>query len=200
MKSNRKFIEKLVVTAILAALVIVLQLFVVFPVGIFTITLTLVPIMVGAVLYGPKTGAFLGGVFGITVSAQVIFPLLDPLSLAMFDYSPVATIAICILKGVLAGLVAGLIYKPFKNTKKETLGIILSAISCPIINTGLFLSALVLIFYDVAVAYATETGFPTLINFIVLGILLNFSVEFVIQVLLIPLVIRLMKILKITTT
>ena len=61
MKTNKNHVQRLVATAILAAIVIVLQLFVSIPIGIFTITLTLVPIMIGAIMFGPSCGAFLGG-------------------------------------------------------------------------------------------------------------------------------------------
>ena len=69
MKDNQR---KMIYTAMLAAVVVVLQLFVSIPLGMFTITLTLVPIMLGAILFGPTSGAFLGGVFGVVVAIQVI--------------------------------------------------------------------------------------------------------------------------------
>ena len=59
MKDNQR---KLIYTAMFAAVVVVLQMFVSIPVGMFTITLTLVPIMLGAILFGPASGAFLGKV------------------------------------------------------------------------------------------------------------------------------------------
>ncbi len=196
---NRSSIEKLVGTALLAALVLLLQLFVVIPLGAYNITLTLVPIMIGAILYGPATGALLGGVFGLTVSYQVITGMAGALSTAMLQLAPVVTITVCILKGVLAGFVAGLVYKPFANSSKKTLGVILSAISCPLVNTGIFVSALFVFYYDLMVQYAAENAFAGAVAFIFVGIVgLNFVVEFVINVLLIPLVLRLMAILKVT--
>lgn len=196
---TRSSIEKLVGTALLAALVLLLQLFVVIPLGAYNITLTLVPIMIGAILYGPATGALLGGVFGLTVSYQVITGMAGALSTAMLQLTPVVTIAVCILKGVLAGFVAGLIYKPFARTTKKTLGVILSAVSCPLINTGIFVAALFVFYYDLMVQYAAENAFAGAVAFVFIGIVgLNFVVEFVINVLLIPLVLRLMTILKVT--
>ena len=196
---SRSSIEKLVGTALLAALVLLLQLFVVIPLGAYNITLTLVPIMIGAILYGPATGALLGGVFGLTVSYQVVTGMAGALSTAMLQLTPVVTIAVCILKGVLAGFVAGLVYKPFAQSTKKTLGVILSAISCPLVNTGIFVAALFVFYYDLMVQYATENAFAGAVAFIFIGIVgLNFLVEFVINVMLIPLVMRLMAILKVT--
>ena len=154
-------------TAILAAIVVLLQMFVVIPLGAFTITLTLVPIIIGAIIYGERAGAFLGGVFGVVAAIQVVTGALGILSFMMFELHPVLTLALCILKGVLAGLVSGLVYKALKNSRARTLGVILSAVSCPIVNTGIFVG--------------------------IVG--LNFVVEFVINVALIPVVLRLISIL-----
>lgn len=198
MKTNRKSIEKLVGTALLAALVLLLQFFVVIPLGAFTITLTLIPIMLGAILYGPATGALLGGVFGAAVSFQVITGAAGAMSTAMLQLSPVITIVICMLKGVLAGLGAGWVYRLFQNVKSNTLGVILSAISCPLINTGIFVAALFVFYYDLMVQYAGENAYASAVAFVFIGVVgLNFVVEFVINVLLIPMVLRLMTILKI---
>ena len=58
---NQNFVRNLVGTAILAALVLALQLLLgSLKLGPFNITLTLVPIILGAVLYGPLSAAFLG--------------------------------------------------------------------------------------------------------------------------------------------
>ena len=70
---NRSKIQTVVVTAILAAIIIVLQTFASgIRIGPFTITLSLVPIVLGAVLYGPFQGAFLGAVFGVVVCVAVV--------------------------------------------------------------------------------------------------------------------------------
>ena len=198
MKTTRSSIEKLVATALLASLVLLLQFFVVIPLGAYTITLTLVPIMLGAILYGPMTGALLGSVFGVAVSIQVITGMAGAMSTAMLQLAPIVTIAVCVLKGVLAGLVAGLVYRPFQNKPHNTFGVVLSAVSCPLINTGIFVAALFLFYYDLMAQYAADNAFAGALTFVFIGIIgLNFLVEFAINVLLIPLVLRLMSILKI---
>ena len=65
MKTNTK---KIAGVGLLSAIVVVLQLlgsFIHF--GPFSISLVLIPIVVGASLYGALSGAWLGLVFGITV-------------------------------------------------------------------------------------------------------------------------------------
>ena len=195
MKTNKQNLKKLVGTAILAATVIVLQTLVVIPLGPFTITLTLIPIMLGAILFGAPCGAILGGVFGVTVSIQVVTGAAGPLSFAMFEQKPVITIAVCLLKGILAGLCSGLVFKAFEKMKQGKLGVILSAAVCPIVNTGLFVSALFVFYYNLMSESAIANDFANAVTFIFIGIVgLNFVVEFAINVLLIPAVLRVIRV------
>ena len=91
---------------VLTAMVVVLQLlsnYVQF--GPVSITLSLFPIAVGAMLYGPLGGLFLGLVNGAIV-------LTAPSTISFFfAYEPVGTVVICLLKTGLAGLIAGFIFK-----------------------------------------------------------------------------------------
>lgn len=199
MKAKKESIERLVGTALLAALVIVLQFFVSIPSPIpgYTITLSLVPIMLGAILYGPTCGGILGGVFGAVVSIQVVTGLAGALSTLMFQQTPVVTLLICMLKGILAGIGAGWIYKPLKTTRMQKPAIVLSAISCPLINTGLFVAALFLVYYDLMASAATENGSANAVTFIIFVIVgFNFLVELAVNVLLVPLVLRLTTVFK----
>ncbi len=182
-------------TAILAAIVVMLA-FVTIPIGAFSITLTLVPIIIGAIIYGPMTGAFLGGVFGAVVSVQVVTGAAGVLSFMMFEAHPVLTIILCLLKGIAAGLVSGLIYCALRNTKKTTLGVILSAIACPIVNTGIFVGGLFAFYYQLIADFAAQNQFASAVAFVFIGIVgLNFIIEFAINVALIPVVLRLINVL-----
>lgn len=68
MSNSTEKTRRLVGLSIFTALVIVLQLVATFvKIGSFPVTLTLVPIVVGAALYGPRAGAWLGFVFGAVV-------------------------------------------------------------------------------------------------------------------------------------
>ena len=95
--------KKLVGMGLLTAIVVVLQALAVAirPTGLFNISLVLVPIVVGAALYGYKAGAWLGLVFSIVV--------LFTDSAAFMVVSVPGTIITVIVKGTVAGLVAGLV-------------------------------------------------------------------------------------------
>ncbi len=197
MRESKNHIQRLVGTALLAAVVLVLQFFVTIPIGTFYVTLTLVPIMLGAMLYGPGCGAFLGGVFGVAVSAQVIMGAAGAYSTMMLEQNPVVTILVCLTKGIVAGLASGLIYRLFVKLQKETLGSILAAIVCPICNTGIFSIALLTVFRDLASGWALENSYVSIFAFLVFFMIgLNFVVEFIINVLLAPVAFRVIKIVR----
>ena len=87
---------------LLTAIVIVLQaLSLNIRFGMFSITLTLVPIIVGAALFGWQAGAWLGFVFSFVVL------LTD--SAAFMAISIPGTLITVLLKGTLAGLCAGIV-------------------------------------------------------------------------------------------
>ena len=194
MKDNQR---KLIYTAMFAAVVVVLQMFVSIPLGMFTITLTLVPIMLGAILFGPASGAFLGGVFGVVVAIQVVTGAAGALSSAMFLQTPVVTVVLCVLKGVAAGWISGLIYRAFAKHEKTKLGVILSAIACPIVNTGIFALGLFVFYNGLINTWAIDNAFANGFTFVMVGCIgLNFLVEFAVNVLLIPVALRMIKIVK----
>ena len=106
MKTNTK---KIAGVGLLTAVVVVLQLlgsFIHF--GPFSISLVLIPIVVGASLYGVLSGAWLGLAFGITV-------LISGNAAAFLAVNPGGTVVTVLLKGALAGLLAGAVYKAIEK-------------------------------------------------------------------------------------
>ena len=71
--------------------------------GTFSISLVLVPIVIGAALCGPYAGAWFGFVFSMIV--------LFTDSAAFMVINPLGTILTVLIKGTLAGYFAGLVYK-----------------------------------------------------------------------------------------
>ena len=157
--------------------------------GPVSINLCLIPIAIGAILYGPLAGAFLGAVNGVAV-------IFAPSTLAVFmPINPVATIIICLLKSTIAGFVSGLVFLPFKN-KNETLGSILASIILPIINTGLFAIGSLIFFRPFLDAVATN-GFPNIFVALLLGVIgWNFIFELGTSTIVSPAISRIVKIIK----
>ena len=189
--------RKFVYTAMFAAVVVVLQMFVSIPIGMFTITLTLVPVMLGAILFGPISGAILGGVFGVVVAIQVITGAAGAASTLMLVQAPVTTVVLCILKGAVAGLASGLVYKAVMKLERSNLAVILSAVVCPIVNTGIFCLGLAVFYNNLLNEWAIAGDYASAFTFIILGLIgLNFVIEFAVNVLLIPVALRMIKIVK----
>lgn len=126
-------IKKITGVAILLAIEVILQVlgnYVALPGGI-SVNLSLIPIAIAAIVYGPLAGAFLGLINGILV-------LFSPSTISFFfQYAPVGTVLTCLLKCTIAGFLSGLAFKIFKN-KNQMVGSVIAALLVPIINTGLF--------------------------------------------------------------
>ena len=175
--------------ALLAALVIVLQTVASnIKVGPIPITLTLVPIVIGAVLYGPGAGALLGATFGL-VTAVAGLTGYDAGTQALIQASPVWTILTCLVKATAAGWVAGLVYRALR--KKQTLGCVLAAMSAPVVNTGIFLLAMTTVLRTSLVAWAAGADLVYHVFVTLTGV--NFLVEFGVNAVLSAAIARIVK-------
>ena len=153
----------------LAAITVLLQVMGNFiNVGVANINLSLVPITVAALVFGPLGGALMGFLNGLIV-------LFSPSTIAVFwPVSGVGTVLACLLKTTAAGAIAGLIFKPFKGGNKELLGAILACISVPIINTGIF-SLVFMLFFT---AIAEQNGSDNALLFLIVSVIgINFIFE-----------------------
>jgi len=180
-------VKRIAGVGIFAAIVVVLQILATFiQIGPFAITLVLVPIVIGAALYGVAAGGMLGAVFGVVVLSMTISGA-DPGAHMLWVANPLATAAVIMLRGILAGMAAGAVYRAFSK-KNKLLGVIYAAIICPIVNTGLFLLAMYFIFpYFLEMWAAGATAF----YFLFIGLAgINFVIELVINIVLSPTIVR----------
>lgn len=201
MENKRNRTRMLTGLAILTAVVVVLQLlgsFIRF--GPFSISLVLIPIVVGAALYGPAAGAWLGFVFSVVVL------IMD--SAAFMVVSPLGTILTVIVKGTLAGLCAGLVYRLLSKTGvflvieakgkdawRTDLGVAAAAVVCPVVNTGLFLIGCLLFFMPTISEWAAGAGFESAGKFMIFGMVgANFLFELLFNIIFSPLIVRLIEI------
>ena len=100
--------KKLTMYSILTAIVIILQYMGSFiKLGTFSVSLVLLPIVIGAALYGPKLGAWLGFVFSVVV-------LISGDAALFLGINYWGTVVTVILKGTLAGLLTGFVYNWLK--------------------------------------------------------------------------------------
>lgn len=172
--------------AMLTALVIVLQLLgSAIHFGPFSINLALVPIVIGAALIGPLTGAWLG-----LINALVI--LLSGDAAAFMSISVFGTLATVIVKGVMAGLCAGVVYKLISHVNQYA-AVILAALICPAVNTGIFLLGTRLFFWDTIIGWGTAQGYHNAWTHVIVGMVgVNFLIELAVNIVLAPAIARIL--------
>ena len=182
--------EKVVLLSLFTALVAILAYFGGFIKigGLASISLTLIPVVLGAAMCGPWAGAWLGGVSGV-----VFFMTAD--SAFWMGLSIPGTIITVMVKGIAAGLVAGLVYKLFEK-KNRYLAVIAAAIVCPIVNTGIFIVGCFLFFIDTVKAGAAGADMSIGAYLIIFFVGLNFVFELLTNIILSPAIVKLLNIRK----
>ena len=182
--------EKMVLLALLCAIVAILSYFGGFIKigGLASISLTLVPVVLGAALCGPVAGAILGG-----VSGAVFFATAD--AVFWFGLSIPGTIITVMVKGILAGLAAGIVYGLLEKYNRY-LAIMASAVVCPVVNTGIFLIGCLVFFIDTVSAGAIAEGLSLGAYLIIFFVGLNFVFELIVNVILSPAIARIIDVAK----
>ena len=175
--NNKAKVMQLTGMGLLTAVVIVLQLlgaFVRF--GPFSISLVLIPIVVGAAMYGVGAGAWLGLTFGAAV-------LLSGDAAAFLAISIPGTIITVLAKGIAAGALSGLVFR-LLDRKSTLAATVVAAVVCPVANTGVFLLGCATFFLK---AIETWAGGQNTFVYMIVGLVgLNFLVELLINVVLAP--------------
>ena len=146
-ENNRNKTIALAELSILTALIVVMAFT---PVGYIKtagleITLITIPVVVGAVILGPKAGLFLGTIFGLTSFIQAVSGL-SPFGALMFQTSPVGCFVTAVptrmLMGLIAGLAGSFLRKHIPSVSDFITGFI-GALS----NTILFMSSLMAFYW-----------------------------------------------------
>ncbi len=173
--------RKTAVLGLFAALIVVLQfLSYMVSIGVFNISLVLVPVVLAAVMYGKWAGGAMGFIFGVVVTVCSAIGL-DKGGFILFSANPFLTSLICLLKGSAAGFVAGIVYKSLKD-KKPYVAVLLAAVVTPVVNTGIFIIGMLTCFSDILYSWAGGTN---IVTYIVVGLVgVNFLIELVVNVIL----------------
>lgn len=183
---NRMSTETLALGAILTALVIVLQFMGSFiHLGPFSISLVLIPIVIGVATCGIGMGGWLGLVFGVVV-------LLSGDAASFLAVDVLGTIVTVLAKGVACGLCAGLVYKLVEKFNRYV-AVLAAAIVCPVVNTGVFLIGGVVFFLDTLTEWGKSFGYDDVANYMFFGLVgFNFLFELGFNIVLSPIVVRLL--------
>ena len=189
-EKRKENIRIITVGAVLTALVIVLQFMGAFiRFGVFSVSLVLVPIVIGAATCSVGVSAWLGFVFGVVV-------LLSGDAAPFMSINMVGTIITVLVKGIACGLVAGIVYKLLSKWNSFA-GVLGASLICPIVNTGIFLLGCQLFFLDGITAWGTEAGYTNVVAYMFLGLAGgNFIFELITNLILGPAAATLIKTIK----
>lgn len=191
--------QYLTILAIFIAIVAVVQLFFgSFSVNSVSFSVVLIPIVVGGAILGPTAGAVLGFTFGLITLINGLCSRDVFTAFLLFNTGVKGTIVtslVCIAKATLAGWGAALIYNALKG-KNQYLAVILAAGAAPVINTGIFVLAMIFVLADELAKTMQNLGVTgvSVVNFVILGLSgVNFIVEFLVNVVLSPAIYALIK-------
>lgn len=179
MSTKQQKIRKLTVLSVLAALTAIVSFLPLKTLGL-EITFSMIPVAIGAILYGPSGGAILGGVFGLVSFFQCLG--YSPFGAALLGINPLLTLIVCLPTRILAGFLAGVIYKALRGAVKSDIPALLSAsLAAPVFNTLFFMTALVLCFYNTELikGFAEQLGASNPFNFVILFVGINGLVEII---------------------
>ena len=158
-KFNTKYMVEL---ALMVAVILVMSLT---PLGYIrtpglSITLLTVPVAVGAIILGPVGGLICGLAFGLTSFYQCFVG--GAMGTVLLGINPFGTFVTTVVTRTLEGFLTGLIVKKFSYY--------IASLCCPLLNTLLFMSSLVLFFYntDYVQAFVTALGAKNPLIFVVL--------------------------------
>ncbi len=185
--------------AVLVALVVVLQIFGGnIKIAGLSLNLALVPIALGAILFGPLLGSVLGFICGFIILMYGVTGA-EPFTFYLFSANPFATIVLCLAKTTVAGAVAGWVYRLIAK-KNRVVAVFVASALVPIVNTGIFAIGCFII-YDTVVGYLATLGFDaTGLNAVyvvfVIVITVNFFVELLTSFVLAPAVATVTKVVE----
>lgn len=191
--------QYLTMLAIFIAIVAVIQLFFgSLSVNTVSFSVVLIPIVVGGAILGPSAGAILGFTFGLITLINGLCSR-DPFTaFLLFNTGvkgTVVTALVCIAKATLAGWVSALIYNALEG-KNQYLAVILAAMSAPVINTGIFVLAMIFVLADELAKIMQESGLTgmSVVNYVIFILSgVNFIVEFAVNTVLSPAIYALIK-------
>ena len=147
---NKKFgTREMVTTAMLCAILLIRSFTPLgyLNIGPLAISFNMIPVAIGAIALGPIGGMILGGMFGITSFLQCIgIGGTSAMGVILFEINPFLAFIQRFVPRLLAGLLSVLIYKGITKVSNSTVACFATGFSAALLNTVLFMSALVLLF------------------------------------------------------
>lgn len=183
MKEKRE-IQAMVLTALFSAIIIIMAFTPLgyIPLGVINATIIQIPVVIGSLFCGPKQGAFLGFLFGLT---SFLKNTIMPATISAFVFSPVLAAGmfgikgvlystfICFVPRVLVGVLPYYLYKGMKQWSKwKTVNFAVAGVIGAFTNTFLVMGSIYLLYKD---AYAAAQGIDPAMVLGVIGGIIGFN-------------------------
>jgi len=135
-------------------------------IGPLSITFLTIPVVLGAIVFGPLDGAILGAVFGATSFAQCFG--LDAFGTTLLALNPGFTFTLCFLPRILIGIVSGYLAKWLEKVRaNQTVAYALSSLAGALTNTVFFVGLLLLFFGQTDFIRSFGNGIAAIIGVLV---------------------------------
>lgn len=116
-------------------------------IGPLAITLNMIPVAIGAIAMGPKGGAILGAVFGLTSFLQCLgIGGTSAMGVILFEINPLLAFVQRFVPRLLMGILTGCIFRLFKKLTGSTVAGFVAGFCAAFLNTALFMAFLVVLF------------------------------------------------------
>ncbi|RDY30659.1 ECF transporter S component [Lachnotalea glycerini] len=135
--------------------------------GIIKATIIHIPVIVGAILLGPKKGAFLGFLFGLTsLISNTFTPVILSFAFSPFipipgtDSGSLMALIICFIPRIMVGIVPFYVYRLLDKLfarRKQLITYVLAGIAGSFTNTLLVMNGIYFMFKD---SYAAARNIP----------------------------------------
>lgn len=179
MKKKRFDTKQMVTLAMLSAILLIMSFTPLgyLNIGPLAISLNMIPVGIAAVTLGPTGGMILGAMFGITSFLQCIgIGGTSAMGVILFEISPILVFIQRFVPRLLAGLLSGFVFRGVRKLSNSTVAGFVTGFCAALLNTVLFMLALVLLFGNTA--YLQELiGGKNLIVFICAFVGINAVVE-----------------------
>lgn len=181
MKHKKFDTRQMVTTAMLCAILLMMSFTPLgyLNIGPLAISFNMIPVAIGAIALGPVGGMILGGMFGLTSFLQCLgIGGTSAMGVMLFEISPVLAFVQRFVPRLLAGLLCGLVYKGIKKISNADIACFVTGFSAALLNTILFMFALVLLFGNTEYVQTLMGGRNVLV-FICMFVGINAVVEMI---------------------
>lgn len=182
---NAKQLQDLTLTAVLAALVLLMSFTPLgyLKIGFVSITFLTIPVAIGAMVVGPSAGLFLGTLFGVTSLIQAIIG--DPFGQMLLSMNPFLTGVLCIVPRALMGYLTGVLFKLYRKWIKgeKVLPMIAGGATASLLNTILFIGGFIgfYLIYHNDPNFAETTVWGIILSVLTLNVLIELATGIVVS-------------------